>query len=106
MIAGRAMPLVTTAIRFPPPAAAFLDPDPLAADVRPIPAIDRRRRQQKGMFLPVQRHALADDEARIGDCFRHRQDLEVAQGKIAECVEIVHLALDEKEGVLRVVSGG
>jgi hypothetical protein len=93
-------------IRFPPPAATFLDPDPLAADVRPIPTIDRRRRQQEGVFFVVQRHALADDKARIGDRFRHRQDFEIAQGKIAQRVEIVHLAAHEKERVLHVLSGG
>src|SRR6202008_3339727 len=101
-----AVPFVTPAVRLPPPAAAVLDPNPLATDVGPIPAIDRRRREEEGMLLAVISNAIANDEAGIADRFRHREDFEFSQRKIAERVEIVHLAAHPKEGVLGAVSRG
>ena len=94
------MPRITMALRVPPPAAPFLDPDPFAALVSPVPAVHRRRRHQECVFLSIVRRAFPDDVARIADRFRRAQDLEIARGQIAERVEIVHLAVDVKERVL------
>jgi hypothetical protein len=76
----------------------------LATYIRPIAAIDLRWREQERMFLPAIGDAVANDEAGIADRFRDRQDLELGQGKIAERVEIVHLAAHIKEGMLGAVS--
>jgi hypothetical protein len=70
----------------------------------PVPAVDRRRRHQKGVFLPVIRYALADDVGGVADRFRRRQDLEVGQGKIGERIEIVHLVTDIKERMLGAIT--
>ena len=94
------MPRITTALGVPPPTAAFLDPDPFAALVGPVPAVDRCRLQQERVFLPVISDSFADDVAGIRYRLRRGKDLEVGRGKIAERVEIVHLAVDEKEGML------
>lgn len=45
VVTGTAMPLVTPAVCLPPPAATVLDPNPLATNIRPIAAIDRRGRE-------------------------------------------------------------
>ena len=58
------------------------------------------------MLAASGRDSLADDNAGIVDGSRHRQDAEIARRKIAERVEIKHLALGEKERVLRVVARG
>lgn len=100
MISGTAVPGITMAVCVPPPATAFLDPDPLATQVIPIPAVHRRWREKEGVFLSVVGRAFPDDVARIADRFRGAQDLEVAQGQIAERVEIVHLAIHVKKRVL------
>jgi hypothetical protein len=55
------------------------------------------------MFLPAIGNAIANDKAGIADRLCHRQDLEVGKGKIAERVEIVHLAAHPKEGMLGAV---
>jgi hypothetical protein len=98
------MPFVTTAIRFPPPAAAFLDPNPLATHVRPCPSVHRRGRKQKGVLVAVVSDSLADDETGITDRRRDRKDAEAARRKIAKRVEIKHLAVGVKERVLGVVA--
>jgi hypothetical protein len=60
------------------------------------------------MFFPAVGDAVANNQAGIADRFRDRQDLELGQGKVAERVEIVHLAAYIKEGMLGAVrqSGG
>lgn len=58
------------------------------------------------MIVTVGRDALADDDAGIADRSRNLQDAEVACGKIAERVEIKHLAIGIKERVLGVVGSG
>lgn len=58
------------------------------------------------MFLAVVRDPLANDEAGIADRSGHRQNFEVALGKIAQRVEIKHLAVRVKERALRVVTRG
>ena len=94
------------ALRVPPPTAAFLDPDPLATHVIPVPAVDRRWGKQEGVFLPVVRRAFTDDVARVADRFRRGQDFEVTEGKITKRVEIVHLPIHPEECVLGAVTKG
>lgn len=101
--AGRAVPFVTTATFFPPPAFDFLNPNPLATIVRPLPALDRERREQEGMFVAVIGNSLADDKAGIADRGRRGQNLEIALGKIAQRIEIEHLVFGVEKRVRRVV---
>jgi hypothetical protein len=98
------MPFVTTAIRFPPPASALLDPNPLTTIVIPIPSRHGHRRKQKGVFVAVGRGSPTDDEAGITDRSRDGEDLEAALGKIAKRVEIEHLSVRVKERMLGVVA--
>jgi hypothetical protein len=56
------------------------------------------------VFFAVRRNPLPNDVAGIADRFRRRQNLEIRQGKIAEGVEIIHLAADIQEGVLGAVT--
>jgi len=64
------------------------------------------RREQKGVTVTVGRNSLADDDAGIADRSRDFEDAEVARGKIAKRVQIEHLAIRVKEGVLGVVARG
>ena len=67
-------------------------------------SVHRDRRKQKGVPLVVGRDSSANDQAGVADRFRDRQDAEVTRRKIAKRVEIKHLAVDVKEGVLGVVA--
>ena len=58
------------------------------------------------MLLAIGSDPLANDEAGIANRPGHRQDLEVALGKIAQRVEIKHLAVGVKECALGVVTRG
>ena len=58
------------------------------------------------MLLAIGRDSFANDEARIADRSGHRQNLEVALGKIAQGVEVKHLAVRVKERALGVVTRG
>jgi hypothetical protein len=100
------MPFVTTAIRFPPPAAALLLPNPLAASVRPGAAHYGQWRKQKGVFVAVGRDSPANDQAGITDRGRDRKHFEAGGGRIAKGVEIVHLPTDVKECVLGIIGRG
>lgn len=106
MFSGRAMPFVTTAIRFPPPAAALLLPNPLTACVRPSAAIHGQRRKQKGVFVAVARESPANDQTGITDRGRDRKHFEAGGRRIAKGVEIVHLPTDVKKCVLGIIGRG
>ena len=106
MITGRAVPFVAAATLLPPPAAAFLNPNPLTTQVGPLPAGHLERREHKGMLVAIGRDSLTDDNAGIADRFRHCQDTEIALRKIAKRVEIKQLAVGVKECVLGVVTRG
>jgi hypothetical protein len=77
------MPFVATAVRFPPPSAAFFHPNPLATGVTPPPATDQRRVQHKGMLLAVQRNSITNDDAAIVNGFGENQQLEAARSQVA-----------------------
>ena len=96
------------AVRVPLPSAPFLFPDPLTTGIAPLPAIDRRRGQDKGMLFVVERNAFADDLATVVDGLGYRQYFEITRGKIAKQIEIVHLLIDKEKGVFGIVdrSGG
>jgi hypothetical protein len=100
----RTVPFVATTAGLPPPAAAYLDPNPLATIVGPLASIDSQRCKQKGVLLAVASDPLANNQARIADRLGHRQDVEVARGKIAKRVEIKHLAVRIKERVVGAVA--
>ena len=106
MIARRTMPAITTAAFFPPPAAAFLNPDPLATLIVPLSARDCLRRQFESVLVAVLSDAVANDDARITDRPRDGQHFEIALGKIAEIVEIVHFIFDKKKRVFGIVGRG
>lgn len=116
MITGGTMPDITTAMRFPPPATANLDPHPLAfrrirttpetTHVRPLATIDSQRREHEGVFLVVVRDAFAHDDQRIVDRFRDCQHFEATSPDITQAVEIKHLAVDVKKGVHGAVGCG
>lgn len=56
------------------------------------------------MLAAVSRDSITDNDAGIVDRPRHRQDAEIARRKIAQRIEIKHLALGVKEGMLGVVA--
>jgi hypothetical protein len=56
------------------------------------------------VLLPIRCNAFSDDVGRVADRFRGRQDLEVGLGKIGQRIEIVHLAVHIKEGMLGAVA--
>src|SRR5207248_721966 len=99
-----AVPLITPAIALPPPAAVILFPNPLTTRITPPPAIHRCWCQQKRMLVTVQRDSFANNVQTIIDRFGDREHLKVALRKIAEEVEIVHLAFDPNERMLRTIS--
>ena len=111
MITGRAVPPVTTAVRFPPPPAPNLNPDPLTLDadlttidatnVRPVAARDRQRREHESMRLVFVRDSFAYNDHRIIDCLRHCQHPETGRREVADCVEIHHLPVGVKKGAHR-----
>ncbi len=103
MRSGRAVPFVAAATFFPPPAAAVLDPNPLATLIMPLPSGDTLRCEPEGVLVAVLRNSVTDNDAGIADRTRDCQHFEIALGKIAQRVQIVHFVLDEKEGVLGVV---
>ena len=106
MLARRPTPFVTTAIRLPAPAPVVLFPNPLTTFIIPLPAGNSDRRHLESVFVAILGDSVADDDAGIADRSRDRQDLEVALGKIAEHVEIVHFVTDIKERVFGIVAGG
>ena len=99
------MPFVATTTRFPPPTAAVLNPNPLAALVVPLPSGHFERRQLESVLVTVGGNSIADDDAGIADCSCDTQDFEIALGEIAQRVEIVHLVAGIKKGVLGIVGG-
>lgn len=113
MTSRRTVPSVATTVTLPPPdatafdfALAFLNPTPLAANIRPISPIHWERREQKSVFVAVVGDSLANNQAGIADRLRDGQDTEIALRKIAKRVEIEDLSVDVKEGVLGVVVRG
>jgi hypothetical protein len=108
MIPRRAVPPITTAPFFPPPAATFLDPDPLATLIVPLSAGDRLGRKFESVLVAVLGNSVADNYARITNGPRNSQHFEITLGKIAERVEVVHFVFDKKKSVLGIVgrSGG
>jgi hypothetical protein len=56
------------------------------------------------VLLAIVRDSLSNDEAGIADRPSHRQDVEIARGKIAKGVEIKHLAVRVKKRALGVVA--
>ena len=58
------------------------------------------------MVVAVGRDSFADDDAGIVNRSRDFQNAEVARGKIAKRVEIEHLAIRVKKGVLGVIGHG
>ena len=104
MIAWRSVPLVGVGIVFPPPTASVLFPNPLATGIAPLPAIDRRRRQQEGMLIAIQSYTFANDQGAVVDRLCHGQHLEVAVSQVAKEVEIVHLPFGKEKRVLGVVT--
>ena len=106
MAAGRAMPFVTTTVLFPPPAAAFLDPNPFTTTVGPLSPRDGQRSEHERVFVSIVRNPVADDDTRIADRSRDTQDFEVALRKIAQGIEIEHLTADIKKGVFGIVARG
>jgi hypothetical protein len=93
------------ATSFPPPAAPLLHPNPLTTGIAPLPSIDLCRGQQESVLIAVDCNAFTNDEAAIVDGFGDSQHFEVARGKIAEQVEIVHLSIDIEECVFGLVGG-
>jgi len=105
MFTGRSTPLVTAATGFPAPgASAVLLPNPLATIVEPLSAADLDRRHLERVFIAVLRESVANNDARITDRSRDRENLELALPKVAEIVQVVHLVLDVKERVLGIVA--
>ena len=99
------MPSVATAIFFPPPAAALLNPNPLAALIIPLTSRYAERRKHKRMLVTVLGDSVANNDTRIADCSRDRQNFEIALREIAQCVEIEHLIAGIKKGVFGIVAG-
>ena len=58
------------------------------------------------MFLAIGGEAFSDDETRIVNRFRHAQNAKPALGEVAQGIEIEHLPIGEKKGVLGVIAGG
>ena len=105
MFARRSAPFVTAATRLPTPAPAVLFPNPLTTFVIPLPARDFDWGELEGVFVAILSKPVANDDARVTDCSRDGQNLEVALSYIAQRVEIVHLVANIKERVFRVVAG-
>ncbi len=63
----RAMPFIAAAPFFPPPAAAVLNPNPLATLIVPLPAGDGERCEPEGVFIAILGDAVADNHAGIAD---------------------------------------
>ena len=80
-------------------------PNPLTTFVRPLPAGDLDWGELESVFVAILSEPVANDDARVTDCSRDGQDLEVALSYIAQRVEIVHLVADIQERVFRVVAG-
>ncbi len=99
------MPFVAMTTGLPPPTATVLHPNPLATNVRPSPAIDQKRFEQKRVLLSAGGSSFSDDETRIADRRGYVQDIEVARGKIAQRVEIEHLPVRIKKRAFGVVAG-
>ena len=103
-------------IILPRPTAVRCGPNPFVAGVRPLAAFsgdDTRSflgrstngrlscstdgREQESVPLASSHNSIANDEARIVDCFRSPKDLEAGRGKIRDRVEIDHLTVRVKE---------
>lgn len=109
-----ARPVPTPAVILPPPAAVRRGPDPFIVGVRPSAALGRDDRrsslgssanghEQERVPVAGSHNSIANDEARIVDPFRNREDLEAARRKIGDRVEISDLAIRVKERVHRAV---
>ncbi len=81
-------------------------PDPLATCVRPAAASDLDRSKHEGMFLAIISDSFTGNETGVSNRFCDDEHTEVALREIAERVEIEHLTIDVKEGMLCVVGGG
>lgn len=106
VIPRRPMPSIRIAIAIPPPAAAFLSPNPATTGIRPASAVHRQRRHEKGVLLSIFGNAFADDKRIIADRYRFGQDLEITTTQITEAVQIEHLTSRIEERVLRLVTQG
>jgi hypothetical protein len=93
------------ATRIPLPSTALLLPNPLTTRVTPSTAIDRCRRHQEGMLLAVESYAFANNFEAIVDGFGDSEHFEIADGKIAKKVKVVHLPIGKEEGVFGIVGG-
>ena len=105
MTSGTAMPRVRMATRIPLPSTALLLPNPLTTRITPSTAIDRCRRHQKGMLLAVESYAFADNLEAVIDRLGDSENFEIADGKIAKKVKVVHLPIGKEEGVFGIVGG-
>ena len=106
MRAGRAVPFETTTIFLPPPAPAFLNPNPLTTSVRPLPTLHRQRGEHECVLVTVGRDSFSNNHARIVDRLCQDENLEVALRKIAKRIQVKHLAIHEKKCMFGVVAGG
>ena len=104
-----ARPVPTPIIILPRPTAVRCGPNPFVVGVRPLAAFsgdDTRSflgrstngREQERVPLASSHNSIANDEARIVDCFRSPKNFEAARGKICGRVEIDHLTVRIKEG--------
>jgi hypothetical protein len=73
-----AVPLITAAVTFPPPATAILFPNPLATRVAPPATVNRRWGHQERMFVAIGGDTFANDVQAIVYAFGDRQDFEIA----------------------------
>ena len=109
---GAAASVPVPAASFPPPAATGMDPNPVLVHIRPL--TDRSDlvcfggltndnaflwREKKRMLLAVRGNSFAGDETGIVNGLGHSQNVEVARRKIADRVQVDHLAIAEKERV-------
>lgn len=110
LVSRRAVPAVATAIGFPPPVAAILDPAPFASaigrvtssqatEISPMPAVHRDRREHEGVGRAVIRDAFAHDYTGIVDGLGDGEHAEIAPRKISDGVEIGHFSVGKKEGM-------
>jgi hypothetical protein len=77
MVARASVPLIATAISFPPPATSVLLPHPLATGITPFASVNGRGRKHEGMLVAIKRNPFTNDKRTIVDSFRDRQHLEV-----------------------------
>ena len=113
--ATRAVPVPAASLE--PPAASGLDPYPVVVSVGPLTnrsvGCDRRFLnghaffgcEKKSVLLAIGGNPFASDETCVVNGLGHGQDLEVARRKIADRVEIEHLAICKEERVNGTIRG-